>query len=832
MEVSQLDHVNSHAVIGGGAAQAYGVEDNAEFYEMLSATMYSNKPLAAVREVLCNAWDAHLMVARPDLAVEVTLTEKEFVVKDFGPGISQERIVPIYCVYGKSTKAHDGKQTGGFGLGSKAPFAYSKHFTVVSCHKGTRTVWAASRGSAATDGKPDFRPMVSVPCGDETGITVTIPVAGPADRDVFMRLVQDLTFAGGMKVKLNGESLPTIDYDKAEYPFVVVNTGIGRHHRQSQAGFFVRYGAVVYPVEFGEGRADQNMADELFMSIGSSAVIVLTAPPNSLGVTPSRESLSYTEKTINTLNDLVKKASEAFVVMSKDCRDVALEVLRDGAQEWAKAGNERLKKFTKIQNEDDVVHFLIREALPSGRRSLDLPVMLSKDEITRAVVSVMFRHRNSYGRNGTRAAAFLKPNDEANLRDHLLKSLYSGRSDLKRYLNRLRVSKRLKDEGHYTSRSETRALRHSGFVVTVTDSFERMIDRLDQFNVRPAFGYFSYDGFQDQSSNDFLSLLGVFGDYRLQANLKNAKVVFSPSRAAARRYANKNDMRRRNAPTLLLITTRKADIQGATDFLSKCGFQTFLDASSEVIKRDKIEASEAVYIFGSREKDEAAVEYEDGGAFYAYGTLIERRDGKKVVSMTLNGIDRLRDTMLTIYPGIVAALNSTDARRLERQGLKNILVDLADKITAFGETPEGMMALSRDLDVITKMAEESTEIGELIPFIGVERIVRDLDPSIPLDMPVSDEAVKFAALIGDLRKSDFSGEKMGAQHVTAALRKLDEKVKATFTKVIEALKDREMSNLANSFYVWRLRDGNPAVTKAIVTAGYEATRLQLSLKTA
>ncbi|NKX37731.1 hypothetical protein HGG70_07340, partial [Rhodobacteraceae bacterium R_SAG4] len=68
MEVTHINHKDTHAVIGGQAAEAFSISQNAEFFEVLSSTLYSNKKLAVVREVLCNAWDAHLMVERPDLA--------------------------------------------------------------------------------------------------------------------------------------------------------------------------------------------------------------------------------------------------------------------------------------------------------------------------------------------------------------------------------------------------------------------------------------------------------------------------------------------------------------------------------------------------------------------------------------------------------------------------------------------------------------------------------------------------------------------------------------------------------------------------------------------
>ncbi len=66
MEVSQpLDHI-THAVIGGGKTIDFGISNSAEFFDILSRTLYTDQILAVVREVLCNAWDAHIAAGCTD----------------------------------------------------------------------------------------------------------------------------------------------------------------------------------------------------------------------------------------------------------------------------------------------------------------------------------------------------------------------------------------------------------------------------------------------------------------------------------------------------------------------------------------------------------------------------------------------------------------------------------------------------------------------------------------------------------------------------------------------------------------------------------------------
>ena len=93
---------------------------------------------------------------------------------------------PIYGVYGASTKKQDATVTGGFGLGCKAPFAYSEHFEVTSWHKGTKTIYNLSRSSAEVNGKPGIFPIASFPT-TESGLQVRIPLNN-GDRSEFCLL--------------------------------------------------------------------------------------------------------------------------------------------------------------------------------------------------------------------------------------------------------------------------------------------------------------------------------------------------------------------------------------------------------------------------------------------------------------------------------------------------------------------------------------------------------------------------------------------------------------------------------------------------------------------
>jgi len=348
MEVSQIANLDTHAVIGGGEAEAFGIDDSPEFYQMLSDTMYRDKKRAVIREVACNGWDAHVDAGLSDTPIEITLTENELIIRDFGFGIPHKLLRPIYCIFGRSSKVKRADQNGGFGLGSKAPFAYSDHFTVTNCHDGRRVVNAISRGGKATNGKPDLRAMVDVPT-TQTGVTVTIPLKDAEDRQVFERVVRSVIRQGGMLATLNGTVLPRWDYSEArKHGFCTVpKTDL------DEASTWVLYGTVLYPLS-SEDPVITRQVQEINRLISRDAKLILIAKPNTIGVTPSRESLSYDEGTELTVRGLLEQATKRIKACIPAARKRAVS---------ATIGEQQLGKLS-FRSKVEVVHYGVMCSTP------------------------------------------------------------------------------------------------------------------------------------------------------------------------------------------------------------------------------------------------------------------------------------------------------------------------------------------------------------------------------------------------------------------------------------------------------------------------------------
>lgn len=309
MEVTQTKDRITHAFIGGGEQHSFGIAQTGAFFRMLSDTLYSDKKLAVVREILCNAWDAHIEAGCTDTPIRITLNPSSLSIRDFGKGLSHSSILKNYTTYGGTTKLQDKNQTGGFGLGSKSPFCYVDHFQTTSHHEGVKSLYNMSLSSAEVDGNPSVTRIVELPT-TETGIEVNIKIK-ENDYSSFVELVRTVARNGAMNIELNGEVI----WDKtfAEMPdgFVAVATSYTPVLR-------IRYGAVIYPIHEGlENFKDlRRLLDICSINKGYSGYstkhylydVVLQAPAGKISITPSRESLSMTPATIDQINRLITKA--------------------------------------------------------------------------------------------------------------------------------------------------------------------------------------------------------------------------------------------------------------------------------------------------------------------------------------------------------------------------------------------------------------------------------------------------------------------------------------------------------------------------------------------
>lgn len=130
------------------SSHSFGIGDVSVVIDILRNRLYSNKIQTMVQEYICNARDAHREIKQTEkiIVTAPTMTNPTFTVRDFGPGVSPERIANVFVLYGASTKRDSNTQTGGFGIGAKSAWAYTDSFMITTYIDGVKRVYMAHTG--------------------------------------------------------------------------------------------------------------------------------------------------------------------------------------------------------------------------------------------------------------------------------------------------------------------------------------------------------------------------------------------------------------------------------------------------------------------------------------------------------------------------------------------------------------------------------------------------------------------------------------------------------------------------------------------------------------
>lgn len=289
---------------GLGEQGSFSIKTTAAAFQLLSSGLYTNKIRAVVRELSCNAIDAHVMPGGSGSAtpIEVKLPnalDSQFYVKDSGPGLSHAKVMSLYTTYFDSSKQQSDEFIGGFGVGSKSPFAYTDSFTVESRHGGMKNVYSAYIGD---DGSPKIAQMASLPMeqNDTTGLTVSMPVR-PNDFGAFEREALDL-------FKWFDTTPALLGTPKSVQKMQLVPTSDPKVSLRSTSGYgqyvLVRMGQVVYAVDNYRTQASPEVVEAL--ATMQQFRPLLDVPIGAISVAASREDVAYDKKTKAYLDTAIK----------------------------------------------------------------------------------------------------------------------------------------------------------------------------------------------------------------------------------------------------------------------------------------------------------------------------------------------------------------------------------------------------------------------------------------------------------------------------------------------------------------------------------------------
>jgi len=310
MAILDLHRSDVQTDIEGGVEFSFSKDAVSKLFQMMSNYMYSDKEYAVVSELAANAVDAHAMIDKRSIPIRVQLPSKlegEFVVRDFGPGMSEPDVYKFLTQYGESSKGNTNDQIGSWGVGSKSPAAVSDSWSVISHHAGKRMHFEVFITEA---GIPTLKKIFEGDT-DETGVEVRVPVSTTGHEAWRSAALRAFKY-----YEVKPEFNTNLQFSKIDYAF----KGNGWARRTTGSGGNLLVTMREYRLEFLKVMANIPMdspARTLFAGSFEQFDFMFGVGEVSLSI--SREQLQYDKKTLDAIATRINSTfSEVKALIEKD----------------------------------------------------------------------------------------------------------------------------------------------------------------------------------------------------------------------------------------------------------------------------------------------------------------------------------------------------------------------------------------------------------------------------------------------------------------------------------------------------------------------------------
>jgi len=291
--------------------------------------LYSDPIGSIVREVTSNCYDAH---REKELKIKhfIPMTKEDdpkwfhdkskkpqiefqeenillgignaFLFRDFGVGLSKNRVEEIYTLFGNSTKRDNNHQIGGFGIGAKSPFSYTDTFYIISNHNGQKFSYMLYRGNDAFH----MDLMKTSNTTELNSTEVIIPInSEDSYRDIknFVKAINNqLTYFIGLEfINIEEGSGKKVESTKIDYEDDDIAISVDKDaDRYSTDELHLMVGRVRYPL-------NQEMVDSQVNWRSEDIPCAMKFEVGELDLVPSREAIRYTDKTKDAIKDKILK---------------------------------------------------------------------------------------------------------------------------------------------------------------------------------------------------------------------------------------------------------------------------------------------------------------------------------------------------------------------------------------------------------------------------------------------------------------------------------------------------------------------------------------------
>lgn len=279
-------------------------ENMGAIISLLTTNLYSNKEASLVREIVSNAWDAHV-VAGNDNPILLSFDQDEqgnitLSIRDYGIGLDEEGINAVYKKLGTSTKTNDNNQIGGFGIGKFSALAYAETVEIFSYHEGIKYAYMMFK-----EGLHIKVPLLYKEETDEpNGLQIRVPIKRGDISSFISGINNQLPYFENLIIENNAKNYDLIkladDFNEVkikDFGFFKMNSLSGSYENCSYGDPSILLGKVIYPIDLNylhkinSNHPVYRMIDKYRTSIGVKFDI------GEIKVTPNREELQYDRAT-------------------------------------------------------------------------------------------------------------------------------------------------------------------------------------------------------------------------------------------------------------------------------------------------------------------------------------------------------------------------------------------------------------------------------------------------------------------------------------------------------------------------------------------------------
>ena len=273
---------------------------------ILSSNLYSNPEESFLRETISNAWDSHIEAGSTEpivLSILKNATNRNLCtisVRDFGTGISPDRFKEIYLNIGSSTKRDSNSYIGAFGIGRFSALSCSNIVYITSYYEGK----AYSYIMMKNNDKINIDLVNTEDTSEHNGVDVKITNVAISK---YLNAISKLYY------------IPNL-YLNTDFSISFNDRKILKYKSFYAGAFYdnschILLGNVVYDLDIFKF-SEYCVSSSYYINI-----LKFVEPKFEIGeldVTPNRESLMYTDKTIDAIRNKLK-------IVTSELKDICKE---------------------------------------------------------------------------------------------------------------------------------------------------------------------------------------------------------------------------------------------------------------------------------------------------------------------------------------------------------------------------------------------------------------------------------------------------------------------------------------------------------------------------